>query len=225
MQGPTPAERPALEALVEQQEKALRKALITQRTPTFAVHAIQRVHERVDALAAQVRRQPGAGVACQAGCSHCCHLRVEAMAPEVFLLARQVHRWPEAERQALQARLDTHAARAEGLQMHQHRLRCPLLGDDNRCSAYAERPFMCRKLMSSSVAACAHPAQGAVEDRTMFLQAAAITYGAHKGYGRAKLPNAVHELGQALRLALADPGAEARWFRGEDVFAPLPDEG
>ena len=82
-----------------------------------------------------------------------------------------------------------------------------------------------RSSSPSSVDACAAPDQGAVEDRTMFLQAAAITYGAHKGYGRAKLPNAVHELGQALRVALADPGAELRWFRGEEVFAPLPDEG
>lgn len=220
MQGPTPEERPALDALTTQQEKALRQALLSQRSALFAVNAIRRVHEQVDALAAQARQRQCFD--CAPGCSHCCHLRVEAMAPEVFLLARRVRQWPEAAQAALRERLQAHAAQARGLAMAQHRLPCPLLDGQGRCSAYAERPFMCRKLMSTDVQACARPEDGPREDRVLFLKAAAVTYGAHKGYGRAKLPNAVHELGQALQRALDDPGAEARWFRGEAVFDPLP---
>lgn len=221
MQGPTPEERAELGALTEQQEKSLRKALLSQRNRVFAVHAIRQVHEKVDALAAQVRqRQP---MACQPGCAHCCHLRVEAMAPEVFLLARQLQALAPAARDALLARLRAHAERARGLRMEQYRLPCPLLADGGRCSAYAQRPFMCRKLMSQDVRRCEPPAVEPQEDREMFLKSAAITYGAHLGYGRAKLPNAVHELGQALLLALTDPGAEQRWFKGEPVFEPLPE--
>lgn len=222
MQGPTPEERAQLDALTDQQQKSLRKALTAQRNRVFAVHAIRQVHEKVDALATQARqRQP---FDCQPGCAHCCHLRVEAMAPEVFLLARHLQQAlaPEA-LDTLRARLASHAEQARGLRMEQYRLRCPLLADDGRCSAYDARPFMCRKLMSTDVKACEPPRSEPQEDRAMFLKSAAVTYGAHLGYGRAKLPNAVHELGQALLLALTDPDAEQRWFKGQQVFAPLPD--
>jgi uncharacterized protein len=221
MQGPDAAERPALNALTEQQEKSLRKALTTQRNKVFAVHAIQRVHERVDELAAQARARTSFD--CRSGCQHCCHLRVEAMAPEVFLLARRVARMDDAARAALVGRLRSHAEHARGLTMEQHRLPCALLDEAGRCSAYEARPFMCRKLMSKDVKRCAPPAFDPQEDRELFLKAAAVTYGAHLGYGRTKLPNDVHELGQALLLALTDPQAEDRWFKGRQVFEPLPE--
>jgi hypothetical protein len=56
MQGATPAERPALDALTEQQEKALRKALLAQRNKVFAIHATRGVHEHAGGLPPGLRR-------------------------------------------------------------------------------------------------------------------------------------------------------------------------
>jgi uncharacterized protein len=47
--------------------------------------------------------------------------------------------------------------------------------------------------------------------------------GTVNGYARLKMKCEPHEFIQGLQLALTDPTAEQRWFKGEAVFATLPE--
>src|SRR3989344_3659845 len=63
-----------------------------------AVAFIAQLHRGLDTVAEQARAT-GPQPACQAGCAHCCHLRVEATEPEGFHIAqylRAQHAGPAA---------------------------------------------------------------------------------------------------------------------------------
>jgi hypothetical protein len=74
------------------------------------------------------------------------------------------------------------------------------------------------------VEACKKPDASAPEDGEMVMKASAMIYGTSQAYERAKLSRNSHELGQALLLALTDPTSEDRWYRGEIVFEPIPEQ-
>jgi Fe-S-cluster containining protein len=111
-----------------------------------------------DAAAAGVRRnipnQPA--MACSSGCAACCHLYVQVPPGTAAVMAGHIaaHFTP-ADREALRERLTVAAAAArEAPDPTRLRLRCPLLGRDDRCSVYEVRPLSCRAFTSRSVARC-----------------------------------------------------------------------
>jgi uncharacterized protein len=218
----TPSEKAELATIAQQEEKSLYKSLIANRNKVFAIHSIQQLHQRIDVLASKVKMKPSAQFHCKPGCSFCCTLRIEALPPEVFLLARHLSKLNAATLSALIEKLKEHALKAKGVKMEDFFLPCPLLLD-GKCSVYALRPSMCRKYFSLDVEACKKPEASAPEDSEMYMKSAAMLYGTNKAYGRAKLPNESHELGQALLVALVDSKAEDRWFNGEPVFEAIPE--
>jgi Fe-S-cluster containining protein len=191
------------------------------------------VAERVEAALDDVMARwmaldvPGeAKPACARGCAHCCHVRVELTAPEAFLLARYLRAHPDAERDA---RVAATAAALQGMDGRAHHLaqvRCALLGEDGTCTAYPARPLACRRAHSTDASVCAAVhAQPALDVRipsapSLQWNASSLVLGWLEGcvlVGRA--PHH-HELHGALRIALADPAAEARFLAGEDPLAP-----
>lgn len=120
---------------------------------------------RTDDLFERVRAQFPAEVACAAGCSDCCHALfdmslVEAMALNRAFNARFGFGGPRSA--VLEAASDADRA-ATRLKRHyfqrakqgatdgdilgeaaRDRLRCPLLGPDNHCALYEQRPITCR---------------------------------------------------------------------------------
>ncbi len=185
----------------------------------------ERVAAHVDAIVARhaVAELPGEPrPACARGCSHCCHARVEATAPEIFLVAR-----------ALRARGDPSvadgvaatAARLEGMEGRAHQraqVRCALLGDDGACTVYAARPIGCRRAHSTDAAIC----KAVHEDPTLDVSvpfapalqwtASALVLGWMEGCAHAGRPPHHYELHAALTIALRDADAEARFARGDD---------
>ena len=102
------------------------------------------------------------------------------------------------------------------------RVTCPIL-EDSACSAYAQRPVVCRAVLSISLPRCleifrdghradfTYPA-GAETIRgyvVLMLRAALIAAG---------LPHHNYEMTHALDIALGDESAESRWLAGEPVF-------
>ena len=83
---------------------------------------------------------------CQKGCGACCHLEVEITADDADLLARSIlasgikYDGPRLELQSKRARLDP--AWAKGAVGEN---RCVMLGADNACGNYENRPTICRK--------------------------------------------------------------------------------
>ncbi|HEY3818804.1 MAG TPA: YkgJ family cysteine cluster protein [Polyangiaceae bacterium] len=189
----------------------------------------ERVGANVDALVAQWMAFDGSGnakPACSRGCSHCCHQRVEVTAPEVFLLARFLRIRPDAKRDA---RVAATASAVEGLGGRAYLRRkapCALLGEDGACTVYPARPMACRRHHSTDASVCEatlrDPASEVLVPVAPSLQwnVSALVLGWLEGLAHAGRPPHHYELHAALRLALDDPGAEARFLAGEDPLHP-----
>ena len=166
------------------------------------------------------QRASGAKIACQAGCTFCCHQRVGVFAHEAVALLRELrNRLSPAEAETIERRILANARTIDRWTPEQHRaanLRCALLVE-GRCAAYDVRPSACARYHSLSRARCEysyeHPEDigtprnsrpalavlqdlGSVVDSS--LGAALVDAG---------LPAAKRELHQALRALLEDPFA------------------
>jgi Fe-S-cluster containining protein len=178
--------------------------------------------EHVVALAVPGERAP----ACARGCSYCCHTRVELTAPEVFLLARFLRAHPDAAREERLARTADVLAGMDGSAHHGARVACALLDPDGACTAYAARPIACRRAHSTDAAVCAAVhADPALDVRipsapTLQWSVSSLVLGWLEGAQHAGLAPHQHELHAALRIALSEPQAEARYLAGEDSLRP-----
>jgi Fe-S-cluster containining protein len=167
-------------------------------------------------------------LACARGCATCCTLRVGATAPEVLLVARflcavtprLLERGIDLVAGLRKADAQT-AGLAESARVRL-RQRCPFIAQ-GACVIYPVRPLACRGHASHDVKACVEAAAG---------RALQVPYSEGHRRVRSLVQNAmqsslrdaglawgVYELNRALLMAMDDAHSEARWLRGEDVFA------
>ena len=180
---------------------------------------IAQLHRGLDTVAEQARTT-GPQPACQAGCAHCCHLRVEATEPEVFHIAQYLRAQPaEALADALSA-LQRHVATAALNPTNPARQACSFLVDD-RCRIYSVRPAACRKAHSLSAQHCAEQSATIPQNLRLLVDAEALMAGTALAYRDQPLPARAHELNAAVLAALKDPTAQARWYQG-DAAALMP---
>jgi hypothetical protein len=88
------------------------------------------------------------------------------------------------------------------------------------CSIYQVRPAACRKAHSSDVTECEAHAPVIPQDREIALRAEALIIGTSGAYRQRGFDASSYELVRAVLIALRDPSAQARWYRGEPVFEP-----
>ncbi len=165
-------------------------------------------------------------LACRKGCATCCTIRVTATAPEVLWVARHLREACEpAQCVRLARRLLEADARTRDLDESQRvalRLRCSFI-EEGACVIYPARPLACRGHASYDRKACAQAAAGRITEVPYSIPhqtARSLVQNAMQSALRdAGLAWASYELNHALRIALADPDAEARWAQGTDVFA------
>ena len=95
-------------------------------------------------------------MACASGCSPCCHLYVQLPPGSAALIADHIAAtFPPAASAALLARLaEAAAALRDAPDPARLRLRCALLGNDDRCTVYEVRPLSCRAFTSKSLPRC-----------------------------------------------------------------------
>ena len=189
---------------------------------------LRRALDFFDVLNAGVIESAGLKLACGAGCSICCSLRVDVFAHEVFLIARhiQIHFSPE-ERAGLIERLAGHSATVLPLTPFEHATRnvvCPLLVD-HRCSVYEVRGHACRRHHSQDLAACQftydHPTDldfPAAHDRDLFQTLSEAMQHGIDIYSQFGFDNTIYELGTALVEALDTPASWDRWRAKEKAF-------
>ena len=182
-----------------------------------------------DRTNARLIAERGTQLACRAGCSLCCSLRVDVFAHEIFLIADYIRAHFSAEMlSSLKTRLATHAAQVLPLTPFDHATRnvaCPLLRDDGRCSIYEARPLSCRRHHSMDFAACQftydHPSDlefPGAHDVGLFCtltEALRQTGGVYAEYG---FDITIYELGTALAEALDDAASWTRWHEGGQAF-------
>jgi hypothetical protein len=191
--------------------------------PARASEAAKRSHEFFETSLA--RNPSNHRTACAKGCGFCCHMRVTALAPEIFYAAGFVRRQFGSELQEVLSRVREKDALSRGLGARQRpafKIPCGLLVD-NSCSIYAARPSACRGLTSISVETCERGYNG----EEVEVQTPAVWTEIRRAHNQAlwaalvasELPAHSYELNHALLVALEDEGAEKRWLKGEDVFA------
>jgi Fe-S-cluster containining protein len=165
----------------------------------------------------QTAVEQGVKIACEAGCNHCCSARVEAIAPEIFRIARELESRPADELNHYVQRLTMHVAMPSEAAAWAHRTQCPFLSND-LCSIYDVRPSRCRKAHSLDVTKCRANAPEIPQDLGTVLGVEALVKGTSDAYSSLGYDASSHELGRSVLIALSDPSAESRWYSGESVF-------
>jgi Putative zinc- or iron-chelating domain len=162
-------------------------------------------------------------VACQAGCSSCCHQHVDVSASEACLIAlylrTQKRKPPDLDRAAAMISGLSHTKRwARGIA-------CPFLLD-RKCSVYDVRPEPCRSHLSLSRGAClASWARRKKEETTdtvpMVVEPKMIGNAIKLGSDYAMMEAGIHPaLGElaAMTAIAVKPNAVETWLSGDAVF-------
>lgn len=164
-----------------------------------ALPLLRHLDDQTIDIAVRHAQAGGARISCCAGCSACCKAQpVPVTPPEAYALRRLVGKMPQERREQVQARFADRVARlrAAGLEKaylerdpdltkekaraiaeryFALKLACPFLEND-RCSIYEERPFVCRQyLVTSPADLCADPLRNPVAPLPMPLAAATAT--------------------------------------------------
>ena len=195
-------------------------------SPTRAADALRdTARQALDSYAPKPPPE-AANLACRAGCSFCCTLRIEVSVPEALAVAEAIRAMPEPERVATAARVRDTDDRTRGMATTERmraRIPCPLL-QDNRCSVYESRPLSCRAAVSLNATACERSFAGTPTPIPMprvywealgaSINVLGIALAAHG------MPLRSHEFNAALRIALDTDDAAARWLTREDIFVP-----
>ena len=187
-----------------------------------------RMYGRLAALQDDTIARDNVDVACERGCSYCCHLRVEIRPHEAFVLAQHVAgKFSVEQRARAMARIEENLSRIAHLSPEQHiraGIPCGLL-EGGSCSVYEARPATCRKYHSVSAETCRNayndtsaPLTGEIEHEQVRLAGNAVALGHAKGLEDAGYDAALCELHHALHRALTDPRAEKRYRRRKRAF-------
>jgi hypothetical protein len=225
---------PEMLAGVAQGERRALRPLFDRGTEG-AIAAAEAASGRAATLerAALASEPPAAPIACGKGCPACCVSKVAVVAPEVIRIADHLRRSLPPERfAALVARIRATDEKTRGLSRAERAragVPCPLLVD-GACSVHEVRPLLCRGWSSLDAAACvrhfADPGGAPVPPtyRVAYELCAAVLAGLGLAALDAGRDGRLLELTSALRVALEQPEAEARWGSGRDAFSPALDE-
>ncbi|MDD2177556.1 YkgJ family cysteine cluster protein [Acidovorax sp. D2M1] len=197
---------------------AITAAKATEAAAQAAVHFVAQLHQGLDTVAEQARAT-GPQPACQAGCAHCCYLRVEATEPEVLRIAQHLRTLPAADQANALQRLQQHVATAIAAAPSPTRQPCSFLASD-RCAIYSVRPAACRKAHSLSATHCAEQSPTIPQNLRLLVDAEALMAGTALAYRDQPLPAGAHELNAAVLAALDNtqvdqPSALLRWYHGD----------
>ncbi|MGC3982938.1 MAG: YkgJ family cysteine cluster protein [Steroidobacteraceae bacterium] len=177
-------------------------------------------------LSRQDERLAAAGdadtLACQAGCSWCCHFSVDVRPVEVLNIVEFMRRtFTSAELQRLRQEIETNSAifaPLDEMQRMQRNIKCPFLME-GRCSIYAARPQTCRNYHATDVTGCRQSFEQP-DDMDIAPDYAPLVYQSGASHVEAfaqALSEAgydlnAYELNTALAEALADPVAIQQRF-------------
>ena len=176
------------------------------------------------------QEKPDQPLACQAGCTFCCHQYVGISLPELAIIVKYIAtNFDAAAQEKLRGRLNKTIEATAGMSQFERaasRIDCPLLDEPTRqCTIYAARPLTCRGMHSLDRKACekddATPGQNhpipQYEDHKSITRSIAI--GLHLGIAENDLEPHELELGKALLIALTEQDAIERWIKDEALFA------
>ena len=199
--------------------RTMREALQAPASVDDLLNAVEFGQAQLDDALSRTRQAMDVPIACAAGCSWCCWLRIDVRAHEVLVLARSLRRMHGAE--ALAALQQQAAERAAD---PARSAPCLLLGAQGQCTVYAARPSACRRYFSRSVDACRtvwegnEPTEG-FDYHFLTEMGRWTASGTHNALIAEGYDGYLYRLDAALAEALADPVCESRWFAKLKVFS------
>lgn len=202
-------------------KKKYKNSLRSNRNIVFSVNSVSRLYSELEMIVATIKSNPENSFDCTKGCTYCCSLRVEVLPPEVFYIAKQLTDYHKDQLDTIISRLKEQAQYAENKNKETYDYRCSFL-ENNSCSIYKHRPFMCRKLLSYDVEKCKEEKREPLESTELFSKALGLGLGYAEAHKNAKRSAGPVEFSQALLQALTDRSLVKRWYSGENVFKPLP---
>lgn len=182
---------------------------------------------------AEIQSEGQPDPACARGCDACCCLHVSATAPEIFLAARFLRLTaPAFARHGVDltqklAEANVNTAGKSQQERFTSCLMCPFI-IGGACAIYSVRTLACRGHVSFDREACTATAAG--EDAEATLSAA---HKAVRSLVQSALQASLRDAGldwgaceflAGLNRAMQDEQCEARWLRGEPVFADLRED-
>jgi Fe-S-cluster containining protein len=192
----------------------------------------RRINGLIDEATAYFEKE-GSLLACRAGCSFCCHLRVMVYPHEAIALFRYLgSRIPKEQADGIRERLVENAAgrgRLEGQARDADsrlsgRIACAFLVD-GKCSAYEVRPAACSGYHSTSRERCENDFNGTNDSpeaipmlQGLHFVATALDQGLDLALADARLWSSRIELHQALAALIRDPALIARWRSGRELL-------
>ena len=195
------------------------------------VAVVGKLDRHLDATLAYARQSLGAPIACRAGCSYCCHVRVDVLAHEAIALVRYLKsQIPEEQARAIAARVGANADRLATMTPDEHnaaRVQCAFLVT-GRCSVYPVRPLACAGFHSLDVGKCERayndpadltdpiPMVGEVKE----IETAAAA-GVRQALRGLKLDDQPMELHNAVAALLREPGLTGRWRAGRSLLKKI----
>jgi Fe-S-cluster containining protein len=169
-------------------------------------------------------QKDGAGIACRAGCSFCCHLRVMVYPHEAIALFRYLgSRMPKEQVNVVRQRVIENAENVRNASRDGRappRVACAFLVD-GKCSAYEVRPGACAGYHSLSREHCektyndpeAWP-EGTPVLKALRYIAEEMADGMDEGLAAAGLSGTRIELQTAVAALIRNPSLIARWRAG-----------
>ena len=202
------------------------------KTPAEHQKILATIYQRHGLLLETAMQFREVKLACAAGCSYCCHLKVDVKAHEVIFLSSYLKRvLQDDEIRSLVKRCDEHRQRYMLQTLKEQMVAnnaCPLLVN-GRCSAYLARPFSCRNHHAQAV----NPCREAFEKPEMYLTTPGTEDKVVKGiggivwmicgeiYSELGFDSRVYDLGCALYEALTNPKCEKRWRDKSTAFSKI----
>jgi Fe-S-cluster containining protein len=205
-----------VETTLQRQQAATINALQASRGQAAVLRLAEQVHQgmsaTIDALPSKAQH------ACAPGCSFCCYLPVDVLAPEAFRIAAHLKQTrAPGELADLVYRLGAHGQQDFGVRP------CVFLAN-GRCSIYEVRPMVCRGYNSLSKERC----EAFYHDASVDLKGTkdcvagrlvdAMEEGVIAGLNALGLDAQWYELPSAVLRALATTDGPARWAQGGVVF-------
>lgn len=188
------------------------------------------IHHNIMAIATYFMRTLGEkhNIACKAGCSFCCYVRVKVTPLELFIMARHLRaKLSEIELQKFKERLLENERRIRGLTSFQHaalKMPCIFLDKGGDCSVYEKRPLGCRRWTSTARSACetaflSKDGRGDIpHDGEIYVAGAGVEEGLVTQLEEMGLDANHYELHSGLLRIFQTDDAEGKWLRREPVF-------
>jgi len=177
-------------------------------------------------------KQQGAAIACKAGCSFCCHLRVSVAPHEAIALFRHLQsEIPASLAGEIEQRILENADHIARMSEQQHlstNVKCAFLVNGS-CSAYRVRPMACALHHSLDVNACErlfeNPADHSIGIRRLKVieqMRGATKAGLSQALDKLGLSGEAVELHTAVAAILRDRSLISRWRSGRSLLKSAP---